>query len=260
MARRRTARNSGAVLDEASQKDDAEARNETASGQSTDSLGSSSITIQAYTRLRSDIMSGALPPGKKLKIEELRVRYDFGSSPIREALSMLTSDLFVERIDQRGFRVADMSEKEFDELLRTRCWLEERALRESIAHGDNRWEEQVVLAAYRLSRVPRSQANDRFIANEEWEVRHKHFHVALLAACPSSIMLKFCDQLYDQNVRYRHLSGSKAYPSRDINAEHNAITDAVLERNADLAVELLMSHYSTTGNFLKEQLAPKKKA
>ncbi len=258
--KRSTVRTSGTVLDEANQKDDVATQNENASAQAADSLGSSSITSQAYSRLRSDIMSGALTPGKKLKIEELRVRYDFGSSPIREALSMLTSDLFVERIDQRGFRVADVSEQEFDELLRTRRWLEETALRESIAHGDNRWEEQVVLSAYRLSRVPRSQANDQFVANEEWETRHKHFHMALLAACPSSIMLKFCDQLYDQNVRYRHLSGSKAYPSRDINAEHNAITDAVLERNADLAVELLMSHYSTTGNFLKQKLAPKKKA
>lgn len=258
--RRSTVRTSGAVLDEANQKDEVATQNENASAQAADSLGSSSITSQAYSRLRADIMSGALTPGKKLKIEELRVRYDFGSSPIREALSMLTSDLFVERIDQRGFRVADVSEQEFDELLRTRRWLEETALRESIAHGDNRWEEQVVLSAYRLSRVPRSQANDQFVANEEWETRHKHFHMALLAACPSSIMLKFCDQLYDQNVRYRHLSGSKAYPSRDINAEHNAITDAVLERNADLAVELLMSHYSTTGNFLKQKLAPKKKA
>lgn len=260
MIREGTASNPGTDLDETIHGNELTAKDETTSGQNADALGSSSITSQAYSRLRSDIMSGALTPGKKLKIEELRSRYEFGSSPIREALSMLTSDLFVERIDQRGFRVADVSEKEFDELLRTRRWLEERALRESITHGDNRWEEQVVLSAYRLSRVPRSQANDQFVANEEWEIRHKHFHMALLAACPSSIMLKFCDQLYDQNVRYRHLSGTKAYPSRDINAEHNAITDAVLERNADLAVELLMSHYSTTGNFLKEELAPKKKA
>lgn len=258
--KRRTVIDSGADLDEPDQKDGIPALDETAPGQYGDSLGSSSITSQAYSRLRSDIMSGVLTPGKKLKIDELRSLYDFGSSPIREALSMLTSDLFVERIDQRGFRVADVSEKEFDELLRTRRWLEERALRESIAHGDSKWEEQVVLSAYRLSRVPRSQTNDHFVANEEWEIRHKHFHMALIDACPSSIMLKFCDQLYDQNVRYRHLSGSKAYPSRDINAEHNAITDAVLERNADLAVELLMSHYSTTGNFLKEDLAPKREA
>lgn len=258
--RRKTGLDSDTDLDELSQRNDSATRDEATLGEDEDSPGSSSITSQAYSKLRADIMSGALAPGKKLKIEELRSLYDFGSSPIREALSMLTSDLFVERIDQRGFRVADASEREFDELLRTRCWLEERALRESMAHGDNGWEEQVVLSAYRLSRVPRSQTNDRFTANEEWETRHKHFHMALIAACPSSIMLKFCDQLYDQNVRYRHLSGSKAYPARDINAEHNSLTDAVLERNADLAVELLMSHYSTTGSFLKAKLAPKKKA
>ena len=104
----------GTNLDELSQRNEAANQDDTALGPYGDTLGSSSITSQAYSRLRSDIMSGVLTPGKKLKIEELRSLYDFGSSPIREALSMLTSDLFVERIDQRGFRVADVSEKEFD--------------------------------------------------------------------------------------------------------------------------------------------------
>jgi GntR family carbon starvation induced transcriptional regulator len=219
---------------------------------SQDNGGSESITSQAYARLRADIMSGALEPGRKLKIEELRQRYEVGSSPIREALSLLTSDQFVERIDQRGFRVAQVSLKKFDELLKTRCWLEERALRESIANGAGVWEEQVVLAAYRLSRVPRSEAEDHFVANVEWEQRHKHFHMTLISASQSSILYKFCDQLYDQNIRYRQLSGSTAFPSRDVNSEHGAICDAALARDGDLAVELLVSHYIRTGNFLRE--------
>lgn len=216
--------------------------------------GLGSMTSQIYARLRSDIMSGALAPGAKLKIEELRKTYDVGTSPIREALSLLTSDHFVDRIDQRGFRVAEISAEEFDELLKTRCWLEERALRESIANGDSVWEEQVVLSAYRLSRVPRSVKGDQFIANAEWETRHKHFHTTLISACGSSILRKFCNQLYDQNVRYRQLSGSRAYPSRDVTAEHGAICDAVLARDADLAAELLVAHYTRTGNFLRDRL------
>lgn len=219
-----------------------------------DTAGRASMTSRAYARLRADIISGNLVPGQKLKIEELRQIYDAGTSPIREALSLLTSDHFVERIDQRGFRVAPVSAKEFDELLKTRCWLEERALRESIANGDAAWEEQVVLAAYRLSRVPRSQDDDHFVANAEWEVRHKHFHVTLISACDSSMLMKFCDQLYDQNIRYRQLSSKQAYPSRDVTAEHGAICDAVLARDADLAAQLLVSHYVNTGDFLKDQL------
>jgi len=219
-----------------------------------DSVGPESMTSQAYSRLRADIISGILKPGKKLKIEELRSKYDVGTSPIREALSLLTSDHFVERLDQRGFKVANVSRGEFEELLKTRCWLEEKALRESIEHGDNGWEEQVVLAAYRLSRVPRSDTDNPFMSNVEWEVRHKHFHMTLISACGSSMLLKFCDQLYDQNVRYRQLSGKKAYPTRDVTAEHGAICDAALARDADLAAELLVAHYNHTGNFLRDQI------
>ena len=213
-----------------------------------------SITSRAYSRLRTDIMSGMLEPGRKLKIEELRLRYDVGSSPIREALSLLTSDRFVERIDQRGFRVANVSLQEVDELLKTRCWLEERALRESIANGASGWEEPVVLAAYRLSRVPRSEAEDHFVDNVEWEQRHKHFHMTLISASGSSILYKYCDQLYDQNIRYRQLSGTTTFATRDVNTEHGAICDAVLARDGDLAAKLLVSHYVRTGKFLRQQL------
>lgn len=215
-------------------------------------LTSESMTSRVYSRLRDDIISGVLQPGRKLKIEELRRHYDVGSSPIREALSLLTSIHLVERIDQRGFRVARISAGEFKELLKTRCWLEERALRESIKNGSGSWEEQVVLAAYRLSRVDRSGEDTEGTA--EWEHRHKHFHMTLLAECGSSMLLKFCDQLYDQNVRYRLFSGLIAYPERDVNAEHGAICDAVLARDADLAVRLLMEHYTRTGVYLSEEL------
>lgn len=213
-----------------------------------------SMTSRAYAQMKLDIISGRLAPGAKLKIETLRQDYNVGTSPIREALSLLTSDHFVERIDQRGFRVSNVSGDEFDELLRTRCWLEERALRESIARGSTAWEEKVVIANYRLSRIPRSQSDDHFVANEQWEIAHKDFHMALISECGSSLLLKFCDQLYEQNIRYRQLSGATAYPKRDVAEEHSAICDAVLSRNSDLAVSLLMDHYNNTSYFVKSEL------
>lgn len=219
-----------------------------------ESANPESMTRRAYLRLRNDIITGVLKPGRKLKIEELRVGYAVGASPIREALSLLTADNFVERIDQRGFRVAPVSKQEFGELLKTRCWLEERALRESIVNGSHDWEEQVVLANYRLSRIPRSQSQSEFISNDAWEVAHKHFHMTLIAECGSSILTSICDKLYDQNIRYRQLSGLKAYPKRDVTEEHNAICDAVLSRDADLAVSLLLDHYKRTSQFVWEQL------
>lgn len=215
-------------------------------------VSSESMTNRVYNLLRNDIISGTLPPGQKLKIEALRKAYDVGASPIREALSLLTSEHFVERLDQRGFRVSQVSLRELDELLKTRCWLEERALRESIANGDKHWEEQVVLAAYRLSRIPRSATADHFETNADWERQHRVYHMTVLSACGSSILLKLCELLYDQNYRYRQLSGVVAYPKRDIKVEHEELTDAILARDADLAVSLLLKHYNHTGDYLKE--------
>ena len=217
-------------------------------------IGVESITSRIYAQLKNDIIIGKLTPGLKLKIESLRRDYDVGTSPIREALSLLTSDHLVERIDQRGFRVADISEAEFSELLQTRCWLEERALRESMRHATPEWEERVVLASYRLSRIPRSFSTETFVGNNAWEAAHRHFHMILLSECGSSILLRFCGQLYDQNIRYRQISGASAYPKRDIVAEHDAIRDAVLGGDADLACRLLIDHYTQTGKFVSFKL------
>lgn len=214
-----------------------------------------SQTAQVFARLRDDIMAGRLEPGRKLKIEELRKRYQAGASPLREALSTMCSDGLVERMDQRGFRVADVSIDDFNELLKTRCWLEERALRESIDHGETAWEEALVLAHHRLSRMDRTGNRGDLRLEDEWETAHRHFHMSLISACGSDIMIRFCDQLYDRNIRYRNISGTAAYPKRDIAAEHQQIFQASVGRDADQAVRLLISHYEATGDYFRDALA-----
>ncbi len=154
-----------------------------------------------------------------------------------------------ERIDQRGFSVAHVSEADFAELLKTRAWLDERALRESIANGDRQWQEAVVLAHYRPSKTPRTPAPEKARARAsaprssvEREQCHRAFHFALLVACGSTMLLRFCQQLYDQNIRYRFLSGRSAYPKRDRLAQasagssHGAITRACEDAIKDVII------------------------
>jgi GntR family transcriptional regulator, carbon starvation induced regulator len=208
-----------------------------------------SATQRTYRTIRAMILEGVLRPGQKLKIGDLKVQIDAGASPIREALSLLTSDILVERIDQRGFRAAPVSQSNFDEILRLRCALEDMALRGSIASGGSDWEERVVLAHHRMVQARRDPA----LAFED---RHKAFHMTILDQCGSPIQLKFCAQLYDLNVRYRNLAGkSQAYVKRNIDDEHKAIFDAVIMRDAEKASAHLIEHYHKTGAFLRASLA-----
>ena len=205
-----------------------------------------SSTQRTYQTLRKEIITGRLPPGERLKVETLKENYGTGASPVREALSLLTSDQLVERLDQRGFRVAKTSGPQFQEILNLRCNLEDLALRKSIELGDQNWEEELVLSHHYLARAERSDL-------EAFEVRHKSFHMTLLMACDSPILLRFCDQLYDLNVRYRYLAGtSKSYGHRNIDSEHQAILEAAVNRQTDKAVEVLIEHYRSTGAFLSD--------
>lgn len=212
----------------------------------------SSLTTQTFRRIYSMIIEGDLKPGEKLKIESLRTVLGVGASPLREALSLLTSEQLIERIDQRGFRVSHINSEAFDELLRTRCWLEEIALRQSMQAKDRDWEERVLLAHHRLRRKSRTSKQGGL--NADWEDRHKAFHMSLLSACGSSILLKVCDQLYDQNIRYRNVSGIYVSAERKVGDEHKELLDHILSGNEDQAVADLLSHYRKTGKLLSDFL------
>ena len=208
-----------------------------------------STTQKVVEDIRQRIIRGELPPGEKLKVETLKALLQTGASPIREALSLLTSDQLVERIDQRGFRVAPVGSAHFREILALRCELDIIALRASIQSGDTAWQENLVLAHHRLSQATRDDI-------ERWESLHKKFHAQLLSACGSPILTRFCDQLYDLNIRYRYLAGkSVRYGKRNVEQEHKAILDAVLKGDSESASGQLVTHYTLTGDFLADQFS-----
>ena len=203
-----------------------------------------SATQHAFRTIRKLIITGEIAPGERLKVESLKATLNIGAPPIREALSLLTSDQLVERIDQRGFRAAPANAAHFSEILTLRCQLEPMALEKSLANGDHYWEERLVLAHHRLSRASRNDT-------EEFENLHRDFHMAVIAACDSPILIRFCLQLYDLNVRYRYLAGrSSGYENRDIASEHSLLTQAAINRDIKQARSHLVSHYEKTGQFL----------
>lgn len=214
--------------------------------------GTATRATSLYDQLRTDLLGGVLEPGSKLAIEALAEHYEASATPLREALNRLVADGLVERREQRGFVVAGISADDLAEITRTRCWLEEIALRESIAAHTTAWEEALVLAHHRLARTPRSLASDRFVDNPEWEPLHRDFHRALIAGCGSRWLLGFCEQLADQHHRYRRLSAPRAFAKRGVKTEHQQLMEAAIDGRADEAVALLRSHFERTAKIIRD--------
>jgi GntR family carbon starvation induced transcriptional regulator len=211
------------------------------------------LATAAYERLRQEIVGGRLIPGEKLRVDALRDRYEIGGSPLREALARLSSEGLVFQQEQKGFRVSAISADDLIELTRTRCWVNEIALRDAIIHGDVVWEETIVLAFHRLKRTPVRLATEPTV-NPDWNRLHRSFHVALVAACRSRWMLNFHNMLFDCAERYRNVVAVLSPENRDSVGEHTAIMEATIERKTDVAVSLLNSHYERTTSLLLKEL------
>jgi len=202
--------------------------------------------------LRQDLINGRFEAGAKLRLKELAAQYEAGVIPLREALSRLCASGFVVAVDQKGFRVADLSESDLRDITRARQQIESLALREAIARADPEWEAEVVAALHRLKRIAITVPGSDRQMSPDWENAHTVFHATLLKGCGSAWLQRFSTQLRDQTARYRYLSLAVASPQRgsEVRAEHQAIVDAILAGDADRACLLLMRHYQTTADLL----------
>ena len=213
------------------------------------------VSEKAYRILRSDIVWGKLKPGAPLRSDELRRKYDVGISPLREALSRLTTERLVTSAGQRGFSVAPIDESTVIDISETRLVIECAALKRSIERGDVDWETRIVAAHHALSRasIPISQGPEA----EIWAARHREFHMSLLSASDSEWMMYLAGLFFDQAERFRivrALTAESTDTERDPLREHQAIVDAVLERDAARAEETLRRHYQTTTDFVLASL------
>jgi DNA-binding GntR family transcriptional regulator len=204
------------------------------------------LSDKAYRALRRDIVSGNLKPGERLRIAKLTADYDIGASPLREALSKLSSEFLVLVEGQRGFSVAPVSVEELKDVSQIRQDLEAEAMRRAIAKGDDTWESGIVAAFYNLTKAEKRRREDHIANAAEWEDRNREFHEALVAACDSLMIKRLRLLLYYQHERYRRISLKNPDPARDLEAEHRAIMDATLARDTDRAIELSREHIDRT--------------
>jgi len=211
---------------------------------------------RAYERLKSDILSCRLRPGAKIRINEVARELEVSLGAVREALSRLAAEDMAVATAQKGFSVPDVSIEDLVDLTQTRIKIEELCIRTAIRDGDIEWETALVAAFHRLQRLPETEMDgDKQILSERWAAAHQQFHEAIVAACKSPSLMKIRAVLYAQTERYRRLSVPMRTISRDVMAEHRAIFDAVIARDADLAALLMDKHLRLTTEILVGSLS-----
>jgi GntR family carbon starvation induced transcriptional regulator len=210
------------------------------------------MSTTLVARIRASIMRGDLMPGTKLNLDRMRESFGVSLSPLREALCRLESDGLVTVMDQRGYRVTPVSESNLAEIIALRVNLECTALKEAMLHGDIAWEGRILATLHQLGRC---KGGSRSTAEQEaWEAAHRAFHSELISACGMPLLRQFCATLHDQSDRYRRIFLKKHKPDRNVPREHAAIAEAVIERRAREAMQMLRDHVERTGRNVQAAL------
>ena len=213
------------------------------------SVRAPSLSQQAYTALRRDLVSGVFEPATKLMISDLQGRYKLGAMPLREALNRLSAEQIVEKTDQRGFFVPALHYEDFFQIQNARIVIESAALRESVVNRTIDWEDRMVVCMHRLERAGPAgdSGNKDFIFSEAWADSHRRFHTTLISGSTNPWLLSLAANLFEQSARYRmrrpRPSSLRAPTRALVVEEHSAILDAALAGDAETAADRLVEHY-----------------
>ena len=194
----------------------------------------------AYARIRTDIVSGRIAPGQKLRLEALREGYGVGIGTLREILSRLSAEGLVLAEGQRGFEVPPVTAPELRELAELRLLLERHALAQSFAAGDVEWEGRVVAAHHKLDVIERRMIEGSRAEAPAWKRYDGEFHQALISACGSQALMRAHANVFDRYLRY--LMVAACFRGEVAAEEHRRLRDCALARDVDGAWRVLQRH------------------
>jgi len=197
------------------------------------------VGASTYDRIKRDIIFGRLAPGAKLKLDQLKTRYEASVPTLREMLNRLASEGFVAAAEQRGFFVTPVSEDDLIEIANLRILLETSALKTSIENGDADWEGELVAAHHKLHLMER-RVLEGDTEIETWKRYDWEFHQALIKACNSRNLLTLHAIIFDKYLRYQMLVMTNR--GEEAVAEHKAMFEAALARDIDGAQNALEQH------------------
>ena len=186
-----------------------------------------------FESLRRAVISGALEDGHPLRQEELARHFNTSRIPVREALTRLEQHGLAQVRRYHGYTVARMSRAQIEEVCRFRALVEGEVVASAVSRTS-----EATLALARKSCEAFAKERDPVL----WGERNREFHSALYRECGLPYHLEATQAALDKTERYLVDQLVLTSGMRRARAEHKAILDAFVARDAELAARLTREH------------------
>jgi DNA-binding GntR family transcriptional regulator len=194
------------------------------------------ISAHIHAALRHDIIIGRLAPRAMLSEQEFSVRFGVSRTPVREAMIKLAEEGLVEIFPQYGSFVAPIKLLDVFDSQFAREALESAAVEKAVDRLDRRQGDDLRATIARQRAALRPQDRDAFFRADE------DMHMLILRIAGHADAWRFVESAKAQMDRVRHIAMTLPRKQASILAEHEAVVDRMLARDARGAVEAMRVH------------------
>lgn len=186
-----------------------------------------------YNWVKEQIRKGQLPPGSRVRENELATALDVSRTPVREAVNRLLSEGQL-AISPRGLSVAELDRQQVLELYALREFLEGASARFAAQHADPIEVEnlrELIEESRRIADDPPAQA-----------ALNKTFHLAISSAAHNRYVE---DALLRMSAFLALIAGTTYEMSgrfEDVIAQHIEVVDAIEARDPEMAEKKMREH------------------
>lgn len=209
-----------------------------------------------YDRILEMLLRGEVGAGERLSIDTLARDLSVSPTPVREALVELERTGLVTRVALRGYRVAPpLAPDQLAELFEARLMLEVEAVQRAMTRATP-FEE--LAAQLERAQAAHREAGERVMktmtdsgpdvtAAHEYFTRDYEFHEVLFTFAGNRYLAEMSASLGAQTHRLRQAVLTAHNDVQQAIAEHEAVRDAVLERDIEAASEAMRLHIVQVG-------------
>lgn len=194
-------------------------------------------SLAATEVIREAILDGRLPPGRRLKEEELAQELGISRTPVREALLMLQAEGLVDAAPNRGATVRSHSVEDLTDLYQLRALLEGYAARRAATRLSDEAIARLRESCDRFEKLLRDEAEMHMLVKE-----NLFFHQTILEGAGSARLGTMVRQVIELPLVYRSYTWYSPEQQQISAHYHFQIARALEVRDSERA-ELVMKEH-----------------
>ncbi|MHB8643871.1 MAG: GntR family transcriptional regulator [Gaiellaceae bacterium] len=193
------------------------------------------LTNRAYQHIRLAILQGRYAVGSAVTEGVIAAELGISKTPVRQALQMLGKEGLLEVGKRRQLIVRGFTPEHREEILEIREALENIAVRNACARMSVDEIDYLRIVVMRQRRAIEANDDDRFVELDE------EFHLRIADGAGLAIVTRILGQLRGF-VRVMRLGSTHVRDARAAIDEHEAIVEAIENRDAPAAAAALQRH------------------